>query len=123
VDQRTDFVFKPIPSQILKGNDRANPTLAGKTIARVGEAAGVVVDRKGDDVTYASSHDLRRSFGLRWSRRVMPPVLQGLMRHESRDTTMTYYVGQDAQTTTAELYAAMENEQNPKVYPNDRHAG
>lgn len=122
-EQRTGFVFKPLPSRSLKGNDRANPTLSGKTIARIGEAAGVVVDRKGEDVTYASSHDLRRSFGLRWSRRVMPPVLQGLMRHESIDTTMKYYVGQDAQSTAAELYAALETEQNPKVYPNERHAG
>lgn len=89
----------------------------GKTIARIGEAAGVVVDRKGDDVTYPSSHDPRRSFRLRWSSRVMLQVPQRLMRHESINTTMKYHVGQDDQSTTAELYGALETEKN-KVYPN-----
>lgn len=56
----------------------------------------MVVEKKGDDVKYASSHDLRRSFGLRWSRRVMPPVLQELMWQESIETPMKYYAGQDA---------------------------
>tara|TARA_R110002072_G_scaffold302354_1_gene484868 strand:+ start:45233 stop:45715 length:483 start_codon:yes stop_codon:yes gene_type:complete len=122
-DQLTGFVFNPKPSRILKGNDRANPTLSGKTIARIGEAAAVVVDRKGEGVTYASSRDLRRSFGLRWSCRVMPLVFQGLMRHESIDTTMKYYVGEDAQTTAAELYAALESEENSRVYPNEGYVG
>ena len=36
----------------------------------------------------ASAHDLRRSFGFRWSCRVMPTVLGKLMRHESIETTM-----------------------------------
>jgi integrase len=116
-DQRQGFVFNPIPSRSLKGNARAGADLCGRIVARFGEAADVVVDKKGDDVTYASSHDLRRSFGLRWSRRVMPPVLQELMRHESIDTTMKYYVGQDAQSTAAELYAALESAPKPQHLP------
>lgn len=109
---RTGFVFNPVPSRVLKGNQRAGQDLCCRTIGRVGEAAGVVVDRKSDKTIFASAHDLRRSFGLRWSRRVMPPVLQELMRHESIETTMKFYVGQDAQSTAAELHRAF-NESKP----------
>ena len=45
---------------------------------------------------FASTHDLRRSFGFRWSRRVMPTILRELMRHETIETTMQYYVGINA---------------------------
>lgn len=54
----------------------------------------------------ASARDLRRSFGLRWASRVMPQVLMELMRHESIDTTMRYYVGRNAQSTAAVLWEA-----------------
>lgn len=64
----------------------------------------MVVDKR--TKKYASAHDLRRSFGCRWSRRVIPPLLQELMRHESIETTMQYYVGADAQRTAAELWQA-----------------
>jgi integrase len=106
---RTGFVFNPIPSRILKGNQRAGQDLCCRTIGRIGEVAGVVVDKKDDKTIFASAHDLRRSFGLRWSRRVMPPVLQELMRHESIETTMKFYVGQDAQSTAAELHRAFSD--------------
>ena len=63
-------------------------------ISKLGKKAGVKVDdRKGK---FASAQDLRRSFGSRWATRVMPAVLMQLMRHESIETTMSYYVGQDA---------------------------
>ena len=58
---------------------------------------------------YASAHDLRRAFGLRWSARVMPAVLQQLMRHESVDTTMKYYVGRDADAVADVLWGAVES--------------
>jgi hypothetical protein len=46
----------------------------------------------------------------------MPPVLQELMRHESIQTTMKFYVGQDAQTTVAELHRAIgQSRQNESV--------
>lgn len=116
-DQRTGYVFNPIPSRTQKGNVRAGADLCGRTVARFGDAADVVVDEKSDDIVYASSHDLRRSFGLRWSRRVMPPVLQELMRHESIETTMKYYVRLDAQSMAAELYAALESEAKNQHLP------
>ncbi len=45
---------------------------------------------------FASAHDLRRAFGERWAARVMPAVLKELMRQESIETTLRYYVGTDA---------------------------
>jgi len=56
----------------------------GEFIVDVGELAGVVVDadpRTGVPTKYASAYDLRRAFGYRWAKRVMPAVLQKLMRH------------------------------------------
>jgi integrase len=58
---------------------------------------------------YASAHDLRRAFGLRWSARVMPAVLQQLMRHEDISTTMKYYVGRDADAVADVLWGAVES--------------
>ena len=57
-------------------------------------------------VKYASLHDLRRSFGERWSVRVTPQVLMALMRHEAIETTMGFYVGLNAQTTADAVWAA-----------------
>jgi integrase len=37
----------------------------------------------------------------------MPATLKELMRHASIETTMTYYVGQDAESTAEELWAAL----------------
>ncbi len=76
--------------------------LASKYVGRIGEKAGVVVDAERGK--FASAHDLRRAFGHRWSRQIMPAVLKELMRHSSIETTMTYYVGQNTQATAAELW-------------------
>jgi len=103
---REGFVFNPQPLRALRNQKRVTEAVASRVVGKFGEAANVVVDKKKDKTTYASAHDLRRSFGLRWSRRVMPPVLQELMRHESIQTTMKFYVGQDAQSTAAELHRA-----------------
>ena len=74
-----------------------DPDYVSHVVSRIGEAAGVKVDvkrkaGKGEVVKYAGCHDLRRSFGFRWSRRVMPPQLQKLTRHESVETSMRFYV-------------------------------
>jgi hypothetical protein len=55
---------------------------------------------------FASAQDLRRSFGARWATRVIFQVLKELMRHESIDTTLRYYVGRNAQSTAAVLWEA-----------------
>jgi len=85
-------------------------------VSKIGKRANIVVDPDGGKIKYASAHDLRRSFGLRWSELVMPAKLQELMRHESIDTTMSYYVGRNAQTTAAALYEAVgrKPESTPK---------
>jgi hypothetical protein len=50
--------------------------------------------------------DLRRSFGERWASRVMPNVRQVLVRHENIQTTLRFYVGQNAKRTSAILWEA-----------------
>lgn len=78
-------------------------------ISKIGEAAGVKVntDPQTGKVKYASAHELRRSFGERWSKRVMPAVLMQLMRHENINTTMKYYVGQNADAAADAVWEAM----------------
>jgi integrase len=66
-----------------------------------------VVDPDGGKTKYASAHDLRRSFGFRWSEHVMPAQLKELMGHESISTTMKYYVGRNAENTATALYKAV----------------
>ena len=82
----------------------------GEIVSRIGKAAGIVVNKKKNK--YASAHDLRRSFGTRWATRVMPVTLQLLMRHRSIETTMKYYVDQDADLVADglwELHAKTES--------------
>lgn len=90
---------------------------ASRTIAKIGETALVVVDqnvvklrvdKKTGEVSQipkcATAHDLRRAFGTRWSKRVMPAMLQKLMRHASIETTMKYYVEHNADDISADLW-------------------
>jgi integrase len=102
-EDRTGYVFSPT----IPGGKRATFDVVSRTIARIGRKAGVVVEHnvKGDAVT-ASAHDLRRAFGTRWAKRVMPPVLKQLMRHESITTTLTFYVDQNADDAASEAWAA-----------------
>jgi integrase len=104
---RTGYVFK-LPAGVPRTRHAAC-----RRFAAIGEAAGIIakqkagVDDKGKPCVvnqYATPHDLRRSFGFRWSPRVMPTVLRKLMRHESIETTMRYYVGQNAEATADELW-------------------
>jgi len=103
---RTGPVFK------LDGRvGRLKPNEVSKIVASIGERAGVrvYVDPKDPDkVKYASAHDLRRAFGERWAARLMPPQLKELMRHESIETTLRFYVGTDAQRTADAAWAAFE---------------
>lgn len=82
--------------------DQVHMHTASRTIVRFGKRAGVKVQA----AKFASAQDLRRSFGERWAKRVMPTVLQQLMRHESIETTMRYYVGKNAETIAETIYAA-----------------
>lgn len=100
-DQRTGRVFK-----FGRRSIEANPKLlaVSRLISGIGKTAGVLVNRK--PAKYASAHDFRRSFGERWSVRVMPATLQQMMRHADISTTMKFYVGADGQKAAAEIHAA-----------------
>lgn len=73
---------------------------------------GRIVER--EVVKYASVHDLRRSFGTRWAKRVMPVTLNLLMRHSSIDTTMRCYVEMDAHEVAADLWAQYRPKEQEK---------
>ena len=81
-----------------------------KLAGLIGEAAAIVVHKHAvtGKEKFASLHDLRRTFGHRWAPRVMPAILQELMRHESIETTLKYYTGQDAERAADVLWAAHE---------------
>jgi len=104
---RHGYVFNPLSRRA--GHDRLRLDTTSATISEIGGAANVkVADNKKKGTTkFASAHDLRRAFGVRWSAIVMPPILQQLMRHSSIQTTMEYYVGQNAQQAAETLWAAM----------------
>jgi len=78
---------------------------ASRYIAACGKASNVVTNKALG--RYATAHDLRRAFAVRWSRRVFPPELQVLMRHSSITTTMDYYVSQEAESMGDRLRAAL----------------
>ncbi len=75
----------------------------GLIVSDIGEKAGVIVNSA--DRKFASAHDLRRSFGTRWANRVKPATLKLLMRHKSIETTMKYYVDQDADEIADQLWS------------------
>ena len=81
-----------------------------KVVSSIGEKAKVRVDVK----KTASAHDLRRAFGERWAARLMPAQLMELMRHESIDTTLSYYVGRNAERTAAILWHEHEKAAEPE---------
>ena len=104
----------------LSGRVCRNTNTISKKIVAIGELADVkvderkVIDRKTRKASmktvWGSAHDLRRAFGLRWARRVMPMVLKELMRHKTVLTTEKYYVGIQAQETAKHLRKVIETE-------------
>ena len=68
----------------------------------VGSKAGIIVNVV--DGKTASAHDLRRSFGTRWAKRVMPAILRKLMRHANVQTTMQFYVDLDVDEMADDLW-------------------
>lgn len=105
-----------VPQQARRGlvfgtyglaNQPLSTKRVGRYIARIGKAAKVVTNKA--ENRYATAHDLRRSFGSRWAKRVMPAVLKDLMRHADISTTMTYYVDQSAEDVGDVLRKALVN--------------
>ncbi len=121
--QRKGYVFDPLPQN--PGHPRLLVHAVGVRIGQIGEKAGIIVCKsRNGKPKYATAHDLRRSFGTRWSSRVMPAVLKELMRHASIDTTMRYYVGANADQTAADLWKlhALGSILGSDVEPTDRDA-
>lgn len=105
-DKRTGYVFNPLTYK--RGSKdgiswRPLPGHVGKVVSAIGKAAGIMVNGS----KYASAHDLRRAFGNRWAKLVMPAVLMELMRHESISTTMDFYVGILATDASDAAFKAM----------------
>lgn len=104
--RRRGFVFDPVAQR--KQIPRMRSDSVSKVITEIGRAAKVkVAESPAGKVKYASAHDLRRAFGDRWSRRLMPADLQQLMRHESIETTMRFYVGSEAESIADRLWHAV----------------
>lgn len=112
--QRSGWVFNPTVSGIR--TERMRLDSVSRTISEIGKAADVVVhvDARTKRVKHASAHDLQRAFGDRWDLRVMPPILMQLMRHESIDTTMRFYVGRSVNATTEVFWEAYRNESSQR---------
>ena len=92
------------------------PHRVSEICSEIGQKAGIRVyvdPRNPEKVKYASAHDLRRAFGERWAAWLMPAQLMELMRHESIETTLRFYVGTDAQRTADAAWAAFDRAQGP----------
>jgi integrase len=87
-----------------------------KIVSNVGARAKVRVDAK----KTASAHDLRRAFGERWAARLMPAQLMELMRHESIETTLSYYVGRNAERTAAILWHEHDKATSAETTPEEK---
>lgn len=105
--ERTGPVFDPPPIR-MRGDGGLVPDQVGRTITKIGKKAGVKVSEKGGKVKYASAHDLRRSFASRLAMKIPAQQLMQMMRHESIETTLKFYVGQDADTLSDLVYANFE---------------
>lgn len=103
-EKRKGLVFNPVGFR----GDRLTDSEVGRMVSEIGRTAGIVTDEA--EGRHATCHDLRRSFGTRWASRVMPADLKELMRHDSIETTMKYYVSQNTDALAARLLTAF-----PKV--------
>lgn len=114
---RLGVVFPLIPPWADEATMMRDDSVS-KLIRRIGKKAGVKVwSGRNGKVKFASAHDLRRSFGFRWSQRVPAATLMLLMRHTSITTTMEFYIGHQAEAAADAIWAA-----HPDVSANT-HAG
>ena len=120
-----------------------SPKRISRIVSAIGKKANVVVNRttkkvkteidgrprlvEQEVVKYASAHDLRRAFGTRWAPKVMPAVLQRLMRHSAIETTLRYYVALDTDRLADQLWrdhGSIDTSVNscPKRAPHSEHS-
>ncbi|TWT57267.1 site-specific tyrosine recombinase XerD [Thalassoglobus neptunius] len=105
--KRRGLVFRP------QGRHGTVPLTdwVSKTISKFGRAARVQVSQREGSEKWASAHDLRRAFGIRWSSRVDAKTLMEMMRHESIVTTQQFYLLQQAELTAARIAEAMPQDE------------
>lgn len=101
--ERQGLVFKVNAVQTGKG---MTPKRISRIESAIGEEARIVVSKT--EGKHGSAHDLRRAFGTRWAPRVKPATLRLLMRHRSIETTLKYYVAQDADEVADELWQSSQ---------------
>ncbi|HUE15041.1 MAG TPA: site-specific integrase [Planctomycetaceae bacterium] len=105
--ERIGYVFNPQRRRPLRETEgRLTTDRVSEAIAEIGRAAIIKTKDMDGTPVYASAHDLRRSFGFRWAKRVMPAILQRLMRHSTIKTTLTYYAVQGEDETAGVVWDA-----------------
>ncbi|MES2788315.1 MAG: site-specific integrase [Planctomycetota bacterium] len=111
-EQREGHVFNPRVDRMK--TDRLRMDTCSKLISRLGEEAGIVVAEypplPGETeirIKYASAHDLRRSFGTRWSDELTDEQLQIFMRHKDIETTRKYYAKKNLKKVEDSITEAM----------------
>jgi integrase len=106
--ERKGYVFDPRRNPQFKSYpDRMNTEPVSRIIAKFGKGCRVKVADTDKGPRFAASHDLRRSFGFRWAKRVMPAILQRMMRHATIQTTMEYYITQGEQETADAVWESI----------------
>jgi integrase len=116
-EQRRGWIFEPLSLQLRLGrkvrHHRPDAEWVGKVVARIGEAAGIVVEqadeRTGRPTKYATAHDLRRSCGDRLRNAGVPTlVICRVMRHASWETTRKFYAPGDVQRDAEVLRSTLQ---------------
>jgi len=111
-------LLQGVPERQRRGNVFSFPSRTGgrvlqaqaeRMIAKFGSTAEIQVGKS----KTATAHDLRRSFGSRWALKVMPQVLQQMMRHSDIQTTMRFYVDLKAQDLGEVIHAAAKEATKP----------
>jgi integrase len=100
----------------LNSGEQISVKRVSRIISAIGKRANVVVNHAKKS---GSDHDLRRAFGTRWAHKVKPATLQLLMRHESIETTLKYYVAQDADDIADELRRQYDPKKGSSTSPGE----
>jgi len=98
------------------------PNNASRVIQSIGKRAGVKAGKgRGGEIHFASAHDLRRSFGVRWARKVDEDELRRLMRHSSIETTREFYIGSEDDLLAVDVWSTASEEERSILldYAND----
>ncbi|MAT15625.1 MAG: hypothetical protein CMJ46_10190 [Planctomyces sp.] len=104
---RKGFFFDPTP--VRAGYvGRLKPEQVSRIISAIGKKARVKVSENRGKTKFASAHDLRRSYGERLSQHVPAQILMQMMRHESIETTLKYYVGRNAESVSETVFRAFQ---------------